>query len=567
LVYLFYLAESAWGASWTVETVGPTLGTGAHTSIAVGTTGYPCISYYDPADKTLKYARKDSTGWHIASVENTGSESGEYSSLAVDSSDQPRISYYDAVNKDLKYAYGNGVNWSRIILDGTGLNVGSYTSLAISRYGVIGISYYDATNQSLKFIYLGASTWDAETVDGPGWDVGTYSSLAFDNQGNPGISYYDVTNKGLKFAWKDFGGWHAEVVDGTGGLAVGKFSSLVFNIAGFPRISYYDETNKQLKFASKDASGWHMEIVDSGSADVGWNTAMILDKNDNPQMCYLDVTNMKLMYAWKDSSGWHKELIGDAAVREGTYRLVLDRSGKPHISFGGSAGNFLAYATVPDNLPHTVDDSAITNEDTSIDISVLANDSDPDGDAIGITAASPAEHGSTSVNDNGTIRYTPARDFNGLDNFTYTLTDGVKTATGAVCVTVNPANDPPTIRILRPGDSAIFFTGEEISCAVNAWDVDDQITKVEFYQGATLLASVTNPPFNFTWTDAPADNYTITAKAFDAGGAMGISQTIQISVKAETDSSLPTPAGGCAMPAMIVIFAVVMCFYIIGNYE
>src|SRR2546423_1453836 len=57
-------------------------------------------------------------------------------------------------------------------------------------------------------------------------------------------------------------------------------------------------------------------------------------------------------------------------------------------------------------------DDAATDEDTAVTVAVLANDSDVDGDTLTVTAASAGAHGTTAVNADGTVTYTPAPDFN-----------------------------------------------------------------------------------------------------------------------------------------------------------
>ena len=92
-------------------------------------------------------------------------------------------------------------------------------------------------------------------------------------------------------------------------------------------------------------------------------------------------------------------------------------------------------------------DAVTTAEDTAITIAVLANDTDADGDTLTITAASSASHGTTVVNPGGTIRYTPAANYNGADAFSYTISDGHGgTAVGFVDVTVTAVNDAPVSR-------------------------------------------------------------------------------------------------------------------------
>ena len=99
--------------------------------------------------------------------------------------------------------------------------------------------------------------------------------------------------------------------------------------------------------------------------------------------------------------------------------------------------------TVINPAPVAVDDIASTPEDTLVNIAVLANDNDPDGDALSITSAS-SPNGTVVINPNGTIDYTPKANFNGTDVITYTISDGNGgTSTATVTVTVGAANDAP----------------------------------------------------------------------------------------------------------------------------
>jgi hypothetical protein len=97
------------------------------------------------------------------------------------------------------------------------------------------------------------------------------------------------------------------------------------------------------------------------------------------------------------------------------------------------------------DAPAANDDQATTAEDTPlINIDVLANDSDGDGDTLAIDGTPTADHGTVTVNADGTLNYTPDADFNGTDTITYAVSDGNGgSATGSVDVTVTPVNDAP----------------------------------------------------------------------------------------------------------------------------
>ena len=94
--------------------------------------------------------------------------------------------------------------------------------------------------------------------------------------------------------------------------------------------------------------------------------------------------------------------------------------------------------------PVAVDDSAATDEDTPVTISVLANDTDADGDALTITEVTPPTSGQATINGDGTITYEPVANYSGTASFTYTVSDGSgSTDTAAVTVTITAVNDPP----------------------------------------------------------------------------------------------------------------------------
>src|SRR6185503_17656507 len=111
----------------------------------------------------------------------------------------------------------------------------------------------------------------------------------------------------------------------------------------------------------------------------------------------------------------------------------------------GFEGVFIADVTLPPNVaPIAVADTATTNEDTAVAITVVSNDVDPDGDAIALAGVTPAAHGTAVVSGPGTVTYTPSAHYNGTDTFTYTINDAHgNVAAGTVTVTIAPVNDPP----------------------------------------------------------------------------------------------------------------------------
>lgn len=91
-------------------------------------------------------------------------------------------------------------------------------------------------------------------------------------------------------------------------------------------------------------------------------------------------------------------------------------------------------------------------------------------------------------------------------------------------------NLPPEVEISQPNSSAAFTAPATITITAQASDSDGVVTKVEFYHEATLLATVTDGPYTFGWTEVVSGTYTITAKAFDDAGASTTSEPLIILV-------------------------------------
>jgi len=96
-------------------------------------------------------------------------------------------------------------------------------------------------------------------------------------------------------------------------------------------------------------------------------------------------------------------------------------------------------STVPgssNESPTSVADTATTPQGVAVTINVLANDTDPGGDALTVTSVSKPQFGTATTNGK-TVTYTPNADFVGNDNFSYFISDGKGgEATGSVTIKV-----------------------------------------------------------------------------------------------------------------------------------
>ena len=197
------------------------------------------------------------------------------------------------------------------------------------------------------------------------------------------------------------------------------------------------------------------------------------------------------------------------------------------------------------DAPTARDDRAAAAEDTTITLSVLANDSDPDGDPLSFSGVSQPAHGRAATGSNGTVTYTPEANYNGGDSFTYTVTDGHGgTATGIVTITVIPVNDAPAA-----ADDALV-TAEDTAATVavleNDGDVDGDSVRVTGAGAPAHGSAVLNSNGTITYT--PAANYngpdSFTYAIADGRGASATA-TVSVTVTAVNDG--PQAAGDAAI--------------------
>jgi len=93
------------------------------------------------------------------------------------------------------------------------------------------------------------------------------------------------------------------------------------------------------------------------------------------------------------------------------------------------------------------DNNITTTEDIAIYIKPLVNDTDPDGDAIIVSAIlSGPNYGTATITNNDSIHYTPDPSFFGQDNISYEIRDDGDpelTSSATITITVNEFDDTP----------------------------------------------------------------------------------------------------------------------------
>jgi len=192
-----------------------------------------------------------------------------------------------------------------------------------------------------------------------------------------------------------------------------------------------------------------------------------------------------------------------------------------------------------DAAPTANNDTATTDEDTPVDINVLANDNDPDGDTLSVVSVTQGANGTVSINPNKTVHYAPASNFFGSDSFTYTVDDGHGgQSTATVNVTVNAVNDPPafTINLLS---QTVQYSDPITTVNISVSDVDDATSSLTVNILSAIPAGLTVSPIvngSFTISGNPlvvAGVYPINMSVQDPHGAT-TNATVTITVNKET---------------------------------
>ncbi|MBF0626037.1 MAG: tandem-95 repeat protein [Magnetococcales bacterium] len=142
-------------------------------------------------------------------------------------------------------------------------------------------------------------------------------------------------------------------------------------------------------------------------------------------------------------------------------------------------------------------DTLFTDEDQPLTIlpgsSLLANDSDVDGDHLMVIHFTQPSHGRVALNGDGSFTYVPEANFNGVDMFTYTVSDGqgyASTTQATILVGIAPVQDA----LLAAADAASTREEEWVTVAnVLANDRDPDYLADDGRNPALTILGFTSP--------------------------------------------------------------------------
>ncbi len=163
---------------------------------------------------------------------------------------------------------------------------------------------------------------------------------------------------------------------------------------------------------------------------------------------------------------------------------------------GGTATATVNVGVSPVNdAPIARNDNLTAVEDTAVTYTaaqLLGNDADVDSATLTIASVTSGNGGSVVLNPNGTITFTPHANFNGVANFTYTVSDGSLTSAPAtVNVQVAPVNDAPVVGTASATLLEANLSGSSTtqSGTISVSDIDGNALNIRLTQPTVNLTS------------------------------------------------------------------------------
>ncbi|MGI9495313.1 MAG: Ig-like domain-containing protein [Mariniblastus sp.] len=331
-----------------------------------------------------------------------------------------------------------------------------------------------------------------------------------------------------------------------------------------PEMSYLEIKDAILNNTRAD----HLNLVTNGVLDLGLAMTAITSSTNSPPVAVNDTATVDedsfvaVNVLQNDSDPDNDTLSvqsftspsnGSVSASNGilTYTPDANFNGSDSFNYTINDGNgntdtatvSITVDAVNDN-PVASDDSSVTNEDTAVLINVISNDTDVDGDSLTVDSVNQPANGTVVNNGDGTVTYTPANGFFGVDTFSYTVSDGSLSDSANVSVTVNEVveDDPPVAN----NDNAIVNEDSQVGVPVLANDDDpngDTLAIDSFTQASNGTVTQNNDILVYTPDDdfngSDSFSYTI-----NDGNGNTDSATVFVTINAVNDNPVANNDSG-----------------------
>ena len=272
------------------------------------------------------------------------------------------------------------------------------------------------------------------------------------------------------------------VGDGFGIVVEGTNHSVVFNLVSDNNVGIQlQSANPTSTSARADPQIPHFDRGDAASLSavvnnnaMCFNTDFAIRKYEGAAGAGATVTNASNNW-WRSISGFNPPGTGDSYSASGNALGAGNGSLTVAPFMVSSTDSFLtgnAICPVPvtpnPNQPPSANDDFVNMNPNAVGVfNVLANDSDPNGDALTVTAVSVPLHGTVLILPSGELQYTPVANYAGQDILTYTISDG-KGGSATANIVIRITNRSP---IALP-DIATTFVNAPVIITVLANDTE-----------------------------------------------------------------------------------------------
>lgn len=233
-----------------------------------------------------------------------------------------------------------------------------------------------------------------------------------------------------------------------------------------------------------------------------------------------------------------------------TYTPEADYAGTDTFSYvanDGTSDSAHAKVTITiasiDDTPQADDDaySVLPNNTltTSTSEGILANDTDGDGDTLTITVVTQPEHGTLTLNTDGSFSYEPTQDYHGTDTFTYKVNDGTSDSeTATVTIDVNtPPNATSDVYTVNEDEQLTVDAGGGVLSNDPDADSDTLTATIVLQPSHGTLTLETDGSFAYT-PDADYSGEDSFSYVANDGFTDSVEATVVITVAATQDAPL-----------------------------
>ena len=391
---------------------------------------------YDPTMTTTLYAggangvHKSTDSGATWTAINTGLINAQHiSGLAVDPT-TPTTLYVAGAGSSVYKSTNGGANWSG---SGSGIPVGPGAEGIVIDPVTPATLYVSTSSGVYKSTDSGAS-WSASSSGLPNSDVWR---LVIDPN-TPSTLYVTIRGGGLYKSVDSGATWSQS--------DTGMSNAYLFSLAIAPSDSNTLYAGTDTVFRSLDAGASWTEVNNG----IGFNRidSLVVDST-NSSIVYAGATtnggaNHAIYLTIDGGDNWRGADTGLETIWCCTEALMLTPAPNGML-YAGSIAGVSAGQTIPNQAPIAVDDTyngLWTNSQHPL-TTVLNNDSDPNGDALTVTAVGSTSYGVASIWNSGAgVYYSPTVQITATEIFTYTISDGLVTDTATITLTLVPPPAP-----------------------------------------------------------------------------------------------------------------------------